>query len=65
VNQAKQTISTLPKNATLTQTVNQLATLGPALQSLVTNTKTTLSSIQSSSSLKKGFDSADSCKQLR
>ena len=36
------------------------------LRPLVTNTKTTLSSIQSSSSdLKKGFDDADSCKQLK
>jgi hypothetical protein len=66
VSHAKQTIATLPKNASLTQVVNQLATLGPSLQSLVTNTKTTLSSIQSSSSdLKKGFDDADSCKQLK
>jgi hypothetical protein len=66
VNMAKQSVATLPKNATLNQAVSQLAALGPALQSLVTNTKTTLNSIQSSSSdLKKGFQDADSCKQVR
>ena len=66
VNQAKQAVATIPKNATLTQSASQLAALGPSLQSLVTNTKTTLSSIQSSSSdLKKGFQKADSCKQLQ
>jgi hypothetical protein len=66
VNHAKQTVASIPKNATLTQSVSQLSALGPSLQSLVTNTKTTLSSIQSSSSeLKKGFDKADSCKQLQ
>jgi oligoendopeptidase F len=66
VNHAKQTVANIPKNATLTQSVSQLASLGPALQSLVTNTKATLNSIKSSSSdLKKGFDKADSCKQLQ
>jgi ABC-type transporter Mla subunit MlaD len=66
VNMAKQTISSLPQNAGLTQIVNQLSTLGPELNSLVTNTKTTLNSIQSSSSdLKKGFEQADSCKKLQ
>jgi ABC-type transporter Mla subunit MlaD len=66
VNQAKQSIESIPKNATLSQTASQLAALGPSLQSLVTNTKTTLNSIQSSSSdLKKGFEKADSCKKLQ
>jgi hypothetical protein len=66
VNQAKEMITNLPQSATLSQSVSQLASLGPALQSLVTNTKTTLNSIQSSSSdLKKGFQDADSCKQLQ
>jgi hypothetical protein len=66
VDHAKQTVANIPKNATLTQSVSQLAALGPTLQSLVTNTKTTLNSIKASSSdLKKGFDKADSCKQLQ
>ena len=66
VNQAKQSVASIPKNATLSQSVSQLSALGPSLQSLATNTKTTLNSIKSSSSdLKKGFDKADSCKQLQ
>jgi chromosome segregation ATPase len=66
INQAQETIANLPQNATLSQAVSQLASLGPSLQSLVTNTKTTLNSIQSSSSdLKKGFQDADSCKKLQ
>jgi hypothetical protein len=66
VNQAKQTIATLPKGASVSQTASQLASLGPALQSLSTNVKMTLDSVQASSSdIKKGFDKADSCKQFR
>jgi len=66
VNQAKQSVSSIPQNATPSQTASQLAALGPSLQSLVTNTKTTLNSIKSSSSqLKEGFDKADSCKKLQ
>jgi hypothetical protein len=66
VNMAKQTTANLPKNATLSQTVSQLASLAPALESLLTNTKTTLSSVQTTGSdIKKGFDQAKSCKQFR
>jgi hypothetical protein len=66
VTQAQQTIANLPKGAGLSQTVTQLASLGPALQSLVTNTKSTLNSVKSTSSdIKEGFDQADSCKQFR
>lgn len=66
VNQAKQTVADLPENATRSQTVTQLAALGPALQSMVSSTKATLTSIQSSASdLKKGFEQASSCKQFR
>jgi hypothetical protein len=63
---AKQTLATVPENAGLTETATKLAPLAPDLQSLAAQTKTTVQSIEASSSdLKKGFEQADSCKQFR
>jgi len=65
-NKAKQTLATVPENAGLTETATKLAPLAPDLQSLAAQAKTTVQSIEASSSdLKKGFEQADSCKQLR
>jgi hypothetical protein len=64
--QAKQTIQGVPDNATLSQTVQQLAPLVSAVQSLASNASSALDSIQASSSkLKDGFEKADSCDQFR
>jgi uncharacterized coiled-coil DUF342 family protein len=65
-NKAKQTLSTVPEGAGLTETAKKLAPLAPDLQSLSAETKSTVKSIEASSSdLKKGFEQADSCKQFR
>ena len=65
-NKAKQTLATVPENAGLVETAKQLAPLAPDLQSLAAGAKSTVQSIEASSSdLKQGFDQADSCKQLR
>jgi hypothetical protein len=66
VDEAKQALQGLPKSASLTDVVQQLAPLAPALQSLATKVQSTLSELKASGSeLKEGFDKADSCKQLR
>jgi hypothetical protein len=66
VQSAKKTTSSIPQNASITETLSTLATLGPSLQSLATSAQTTLKSVQSSSSsLKDGFQKADSCKPYR
>jgi methyl-accepting chemotaxis protein len=65
-NKAKQTLATVPDNAGLVETAKQLAPLAPDLQSLAAEAKSTVQSIEASSSdLKQGFEQADSCKQLR
>ena len=66
VNQAKQTVESVPKGSGVTQTLQALAPLAPQLQSLSTKVSSTLASIQqTSSSLKDGFEQADSCDQFR
>jgi methyl-accepting chemotaxis protein len=63
---AKQTLATVPESAGLTETAQKLAPLAPDLQSLAAESKSTVQSIEASSSdLKKGFEQADSCKQFR
>jgi tetrahydromethanopterin S-methyltransferase subunit B len=66
VESAKKTTSSIPANAGITETLTTLASLAPTLQSLGTTAQTTLKSIQpSASSLKDGFQKANSCKPYR
>jgi uncharacterized phage infection (PIP) family protein YhgE len=63
---AKQTVQSVPQGASASQALQALSSLAPELQSLAQQVSTTMSSIEaSSSSLKEGFDKADSCKQFR
>jgi ElaB/YqjD/DUF883 family membrane-anchored ribosome-binding protein len=66
VKQTKTTVGNLPANASASETAKALAPLAPQLQSLATQASTTLSDVQAAgSSLKQGFQDADSCKQFR
>jgi hypothetical protein len=66
VDKTKETIDNLPENASLTEVAQAVAPLLPALQGLVTNTSTTLTSVQErGSELKEAFDKADSCERYR
>jgi hypothetical protein len=63
---AKQTTANVPKSATTSETVQALAPLAPALQSLAAKTSSTLTAVQNTGqALKDGFDKADSCKPYR
>jgi hypothetical protein len=63
---AKQTLATVPEGAGLTETAKKLAPLAPDLQAFAAESKSTVQSIEASSSdLKKGFEQADSCEQFR
>lgn len=64
--QLKQTVESVPEDASATETVQKLAPLAPALQSLAVNTSSTLESIKASDDkLQEGFDDADSCEEFR
>jgi hypothetical protein len=64
--QAKQTVDSVPEGASASETLQTLAPLGPALQSLSVNTSNTLASLKASGQkIKEGFDKADSCEQFR
>jgi hypothetical protein len=66
VNDAKTAVSNLPASAGAAQIVQALAPLAPQFQSLASQASSALSSVQAAgSSLKKGFEDADSCKQFR
>jgi hypothetical protein len=63
---AKQAVESVPQGASRSQALQALSSLAPDLKSLSQQVSSTLSSIQASSStLKEGFDKADSCKQFR
>ena len=62
---AKQTVESA-QGESASQALQTLSSLAPDLRSLAQQVSSTFSSIQASSStLKKGFDKADSCKQFR
>jgi hypothetical protein len=64
--QAKQTIQSVPKGASASETLKKLSSLAPALQTLATSTSNTLAAVKASGQkIKEGFDKADSCKQFR
>jgi hypothetical protein len=66
VNKARQTLETLPEGADVAATVEKLAPLAPALQSLALSTSSTLEAVKAQGAdLKEGFDKADSCEELR
>ena len=66
VDNVKQTIDSLPENASLTELAKALSPLLPSLQSLATNASNALASVQETGSeLKTGFEQADSCEQYR
>jgi hypothetical protein len=66
VTTARQTLQSLPRGADVAATVQKLAPLAPALQSLGAKTSSTLDSVKSSGEkLREGFDKADSCEQFR
>ena len=63
---AKQTVESVPQGASASQALQALSSLSTELQSLGQQVSSTVSAIEaSSSSLKEGFDKADSCKQFR
>ena len=63
--QAEQTLDSVPKGASASEVVQDLAPLAPAIQSLAEQTSSALDSIkESGESIKEGFEQADSCKQL-
>jgi chromosome segregation ATPase len=66
VENVKQTIDTLPENASLTEVAKALSPLLPSLQNLATTASSALASVQETGSeLKTGFEQADSCEQYR
>jgi hypothetical protein len=65
VNTAKGKVAALPENATLQTITGSVASLGPQVQSLVTETKSAISSIKDAGGeLADAFKSTDSCKKL-
>jgi hypothetical protein len=62
VTDAKQTVATVPKGASATETAQKLAPLVPSLQALAVSVSSTLESIKAAGDkIKKGFEDADSC----
>jgi hypothetical protein len=63
---AKQTVDSVPADATASETVQKLAPLASDLKDLSVQTSKTLESVKSSGDkIKEGFEKADSCKQLK
>jgi uncharacterized phage infection (PIP) family protein YhgE len=66
VEETKETIDSLPENASLTEVAQKVAPLLPSLQALATNVSATLASVKErGSELTEGFDKADSCEKYR
>lgn len=66
VTNAKQTLNTLPKNASLSQVASALAPLAGSLQSLATKTSSTIDAVEAAGSkMKDAFENSDACKKLR
>jgi len=66
VNEAKTTLANLSATDGIAQIAQALAPLGSKLTSLATQASTTLSSVQEAgSSVRQGFQDADSCEQFR
>jgi methyl-accepting chemotaxis protein len=65
VAQAKQTVDSVPAGASVSESLQKLAPLAPAVQDLSVQTSKTLESVKASGGkIKEGFDNADSCKKL-
>jgi hypothetical protein len=66
VTNAKETIDSLPEDASLTEVAKALAPLLPSLQNLATTASNALTIVQETGSeLKTGFEQADSCERYR
>jgi flagellar biosynthesis chaperone FliJ len=66
VQQARQTAASASAEASLTDKLSKLKSLGPTLQTLTDSASTMVQSVEASSkALKDGFQSADSCKPYR
>jgi hypothetical protein len=63
---AKQTLASVPKGASLADTVQKLAALAPQIQAVATSASSTLKAVEArGSALKEGIEKADSCDQFR
>ena len=66
VTNTKETVDSLPEDASFSQVAETLAPLVPSLRTLAVSVSTTLESVQKrGSEIKEGFDKADSCEDFR
>lgn len=66
VTDTKETVDSLPEDASFSQLAETLAPLAPSLRSLAVSVSSTLESVQErGSEIKEGFDEADSCEDFR
>jgi hypothetical protein len=65
VTNVKQTVASLPQNASLSEIASKLAPLAGSLQSLATKSSSTIDSVKAvGSKMKDAFENSDACKKL-